>query len=212
MKYSFSTCSKPSGGSIPLSTLEASQDVCCHLDAELRITYCNPAWDRFALANSGGFALSHRVVGSMIMDFVPSELIEFYSAMFADARDAVIAFDYECSSPDLYRRFQMQILPVEQPTGYMVINSLRIEEKMQGRRPALTLCPEYVSDAGIVTVCSHCRRSRRVDAPDQWDWVPANLKPSQLNVSHGLCPTCHAYFYGQWLSKSLDKSLGSSAA
>jgi hypothetical protein len=186
MEYSFSTRSKPSGGSIPLSTLEASEDVCCQLNGDLRITYCNPAWDRFALANNGGLALSHRVVGSMIMDFVPSELIEFYSAVFAKARDAVVGFDYECSSPELYRTFQMQILPVE-PAGYTVINALRVEERMEEKRPAVALGPEYVNDAGIVTVCSH--------------------------ISHGLCPICRAYFYSHWLSKLLDKSTqGNSAA
>jgi hypothetical protein len=211
MKYSFSTHSKPCGGSIPLSTLEGSQDVCCHLNGELRITYCNPAWDRFALDNGGGFALSHRVVGSMIMDSVPSELTEFYSAVFAKARDAVVGFAYECSSPELYRSFQMQILSVEQPTGFVLINALRVEQRMEGRRAALALSPEYVSDAGIVTVCSHCRRSRRVDLSDRWDWVPANLNPTLGNVSHGLCPMCHAYFYGEWLSKSLDP-VGNSAA
>jgi hypothetical protein len=203
MKYSFSTRSNARGGSIPLSTLEASKDVCCQVNRELRITYCNPAWDRFAHANSGGLALSHRVVGSMIMDFVPSELIEFYSAAFASAREAVVEFEYECSSPELYRSFQMQILPVVQPAGYTVINALRVAERMEGKRLAFALGPEYVTDAGIITACSHCRRARRVDALEHWDWVPAILMPTQHSISHGLCPMCHAYFYGHWLSKLL---------
>lgn len=206
MKYAFSTRPKPVGGAIPMSTLESSGDVSCQLNSDLRIIYCNPAWDRFALANNGGLALSDRVLGSIIMDFVPPELIEFYIAAFASARYAVVDFDYECSSPDLYRSFQMQILPIEEPEGYTVINALHVEEGMEGRRPALVLGPEYLTSAGIITVCSHCRRSRRVDAPAQWDWVPANLKPAQRNVSHGLCPICHAYFYGHMLSKLQDRS------
>lgn len=212
MEHTFSIRSKPIGGSIPVSTLEASENVCCQLNGELRITYCNPAWDRFALANDGGLALSDRVLGSIIMDFVPSELIEFYSAVFAKAHDVVVEFDYECSSAELYRSFQMQILPVEQPTGFTVINALRVEETMEGKRAALAVGPEYVTDAGIVTVCSHCRRTRRVDVSGQWDWVPANLKPTQRNVSHGLCPICRAYFYGHWFSKLLDKCQRNSAA
>lgn len=212
MKYAFSTRSKPVGGAIPISTLEASGDVSCQLNSDLRIVYCNPAWDRFARANNGGMALSDRVLGSMIMDFVPSELHEFYRAAFASAQDAVVEFDYECSSPDLYRTFQMQILPVEQPQGYTVINALTLEERMEGKRPALVPGGEYLSDAGIITVCSHCRRSRRVDCSGQWDWVPANLKPPLRNVSHGLCPICHEYFYRHLLSKCQDKSQRHSAA
>src|ERR1700758_239244 len=123
MKYAFSTRSKPVGGAIPISTLEASGDVSCQLNSDLRIVYCNPAWDRFAHANNGGLALSDRVLGSMIMDVVPPELLEFYRAAFARARDTVVEFDYECSSPDLYRAFEMQILPVEEPNGYTVINA-----------------------------------------------------------------------------------------
>ena len=188
-----------------MSTLEASVDSSCQLNSDLRLVYCNPAWDRFALANNGGLALSDRVLGSLIMDFIPPELMEFYRAAFSSARDAVVEFDYECSSPDSYRIFQMQILPVEQPKGYTVINALTVQETMDAHRPPLVLGPEYVADTGIITVCSHCRRSRRVDSPDQWDWVPANLRPAQGNISHGLCPICHAYFYGCMLSTLPDK-------
>jgi len=212
MKYAFATRSKPVGGTLPISTLEASRDVAYQLNSDLQIVYCNPAWDRFALANNGGLALADRVLGSTIMDFVPPELLEFYRAVFASARDTVVEFDYECSSPDSYRTFEMQILPVEEPNGYAVINALRVEDRMEKRRPALLLGPEYLTDAGIITVCSHCRRTRRVDCSDQWDWVPGNLKPVQRNVSHGLCPICHAYFYGHMLSKLPDKSQGHSAA
>lgn len=212
MKYAFSTRSKPLDGAVPTSALEASEDVSCQLNNDLRIIYCNPAWDRFALANNGGWALSDRVLGSMIMDFVPSSLLEFYRAVFASARDAVVEFDYECSSPAFYRIFQMQILPVERPTGYTVINALNVELGIEEKRQALALGPEYLSNAGIITVCSHCRRSRRIDRSGQWDWVPANLKPALRNVSHGLCPICHAYFYGHLLSTSLDKSQRNSAA
>ena len=147
------------------------------------------------------------------MDFIPPELIDFYRAAYASARDAVVEFDYECSTPDLYRVFQMQILPVEQPKGYTVINALTVEEGMEEKRHALVLSsPEYLTEAGIITVCSHCRRSSRIDCSGQWDWVPANLKPALRNVSHGLCPICYAYFYGHMLSKLPDKSQRHSAA
>ncbi len=55
----------------------------------------------------------------------------------------------------------------------------------------------YVDAHRLVTMCAHCRCSRRVDNPDQWDFVPDYLQPklSGVKVSHGLCPVCRAYFY-----------------
>jgi len=205
MKNALSIRPKAIGGVVPVSTLEASNDVSCQLNSFLRIVYCNPAWDRFALANNGELARSDRVLGSMIMDFVPPKLIDFYAAAFALACDNVVEFDYECSSSDLYRSFRMQIVPIDRHRGYTVIHALKHEEAMEGKRPALALHPKYLSDAGIITVCSHCRRTRRVDVSAQWDWVPASLRPAQRNVSHGLCPACHAYFYGHILSRALQK-------
>ena len=51
---------------------------------------------------------------------------------------------------------------------------------------------------GFVSICAHCRCAKRVDNPDQWDFVPQylQLRPeSTPKVSHGLCPVCRAYFY-----------------
>jgi hypothetical protein len=55
----------------------------------------------------------------------------------------------------------------------------------------------YVDRDGLITMCSHCRCSRRVDSLDHWDFVPEYLQPLEpaVRVSHGLCPVCRAYFY-----------------
>jgi len=56
----------------------------------------------------------------------------------------------------------------------------------------------YLQPDGLITMCAHCRCSRRVDLPDQWDFVPDYFQlkgQASLIVSHGFCPICHAYFY-----------------
>ena len=212
MPYSFLTRPKAVGGVVSTGSLEGLSDVACLLNRELRITYCNPAWDRFALANHGERATAESVLGSSIMDFVPIPLIEFYTAAFDSARSNVVEFDYECSSPTTFRSFRMQILPIGHLKSYAVIHSLKIDETATERRQAFVFGREYLNDAGLVTVCSHCRRSRRADAPAIWDWVPAILEPVHKNVSHGLCPVCHEYFYRHMLPASELESHRHSAA
>jgi len=83
------------------------------------------------------------------------------------------------------------------PQGwFLVTNSLIVERSHAG---TATADPNtYVDANGIITNCAHCRCSRRVDSLDQWDFVPEYLQPrleSEVQVSHGLCPVCQAYFY-----------------
>ena len=56
----------------------------------------------------------------------------------------------------------------------------------------------YVQPNGFITMCAHCRCSRRVDLPEQWDFVSDYIDlrgQASLIVSHGFCPICHAHFY-----------------
>ena len=51
--------SEPSFGELSRNTVERSKDVIFMVDAKMRITYCNPAWDEFALANGGEHVVPH---------------------------------------------------------------------------------------------------------------------------------------------------------
>ncbi len=79
---------------------------------------------------------------------------------------------------------------------FVVTNTLVVERPQTGT--AKGDANIYVGVNGFVTLCAHCRCSKRVDNPDQWDFVPEYLKlklESTPKVSHGLCPVCLAYFY-----------------
>ncbi|HEX6881059.1 MAG TPA: hypothetical protein VF135_11890, partial [Terriglobales bacterium] len=175
--------------------LERSQDIACQLDADLSIVYCNPAWDEFALSNDGDAAVSALVCGRSIMDFVPEPLTGFYEAAFQSAKEGIVEFEYECSSGDVFRRFKMQIFANRLLGGYTQLNSLVVADPMDLHRH-LERGHVYVGENGLIRVCSHCRRSRRVHPLEFWDWVPAHLASFQDNITHGLCPVCRAYFYG----------------
>jgi hypothetical protein len=194
--FGFSLLAAANGSSLSSDTLEESGDTACLLDADLTIVYCNPAWDRFALENDGEAATRAHVLGRNLMQFVPDELKPFYDAAFQSARCDIVAFDYECSSPDIYRTFRLILFPQNRTeTGYALVHSLRVEEPIAGRRPVLAPGAAYHLPGQPALVCSHCRRTRRVEAPERWDWVPAYLTPGAEIVSHGLCPVCRQYHY-----------------
>ena len=99
--------------------------------------------------------------------------------------------EYECSSPDQFRKFHMIVYPLKDGRGGLVVNSLVIEKPHDPKhRPAHAAelgC--YTDEHGSLHQCMHCRRARRNTALDQWDWVPAWVAQSPPNTSHGLCQT-----------------------
>lgn len=162
------------------------------LNAELRIARCNPAWDRFAIANDGGQAVSSKVVGAKVLDVVPLALKSFYRTAYGNVqrfrRDWWHVF--ECSSPTVSRAFQMRILSCGDG-GLLTINTLLREVPLEPE-PCGNV-EDYAATDGIVTMCSHCRRVRNLRQSAAWDWVPELLTRERVLVTFGLCDFCAAY-------------------
>jgi len=181
-----------------MQSLQQSEAVSYILDSQYRIMYCNPAWNRFARANGAPQLANEAVVGSDLFAAIPEVLRASYSAAFRYVLSTGRVWEqsYECSSPALFRRFRMRIQLLKPQDWFLVTNSLIVERSHAG---TATADPNtYVDANGIVTNCAHCRCSRRAGSLDQWDFVPEYLQPrleSEVKVSHGLCPVCHAYFY-----------------
>jgi PAS domain-containing protein len=178
---------------VPLETLEASAAVIYATDPELRLIYANPSWDRFAKANRGSHLVRSRLTREPLLDAMRGPLREFYTERFAQALQAAkpVEHAFECSSPQLKRTFHMRILPLRNK-GLLVINSLAAEEPMPSA--AAPAGGEYLDHNGLITMCSHCRRTQRTDVT-RWEWVPAFVEQQPEQVSHGLCPVCLEYHY-----------------
>jgi hypothetical protein len=182
-----------------MRALERSLAVSYVLDSQFRIMYCNPAWNRFAESNGGiPQFTSEAVVGFDLFDSIPDDLRVVYADAFQEVLSTGTIWEksYECSSPALLRLFRMRIHLLKPQKWFVVTNTL-IVERCHARRAA-TDPNAYVDANSILTACAHCRCSRRVDTPDQWDFVAEHLETrpnSPLKVSHGLCPVCRAYFY-----------------
>jgi hypothetical protein len=54
---------------------------------------------------------------------------------------------------------------------------------------------DYADADGIVTMCSNCRRLKRIGQPATWDWVPELLFSGEVLATFGLCEFCTAYHY-----------------
>ena len=199
--------SEPSFGELSRNTVERSKDVIFLVDSKMRITYCNPAWDEFALANGGENVVAARVVGTELMHVIPEPLRGLYAEMFHRCREQHLTFDfdYECSSAEVYRLLHMNVLSLNHVGDLAFINSIRVERKHGAERPPVDPADIYISAHGIISMCSHCRRSRRQDASGVWDWVPSFLKTKEWQISHGVCPVCLSYFHSTFYSTPSTK-------
>ena len=181
-----------------MRALDRSPAVSYIVDARFRIMYCNPAWNLFATSNDGPRLTAESVLGSDLFDAIPDALQPAYSDAFRQVLRTGLVWEqsYECSSPTLFRTYRMRIHLLRPQAWFVVTNTLLVERPHAAT--TTTDANTYVDSNGLVTVCAHCRCSKRVNNPDQWDFVPEYLKlrpDSAPRASHGLCPVCRTYFY-----------------
>ncbi|MBZ5494548.1 MAG: hypothetical protein LAO76_26790 [Acidobacteriia bacterium] len=183
------------------ASVESSPHACFALTESLYICYCNPAWDRFALENGGGAdVLAASVLHKPFLQFVTDELRENIKNLFQRARTfgRLQSQDYECSSAQVFRLYRMQVYPLQSGSGFVVNNSLVVVHPH-----TRAICePDdsiYRCKLGLIHMCANCRRTRRVDDPAAWDWVPAYVAHTRRDATHTVCPFCREYYYGAYL-------------
>jgi len=180
-----------------LRVLEESPAVSYILDSKHRFVYTNPAWDAFAVTNEGPQLAGETMVGCNIFDAIANVLRPVYSDAFRQVTETAEVWGktYNCSSPEHERQFRMKIYFMERRNWFLVTNSLLAERphrKSHGAHEGAYF------DRGIITMCAHCRCSKRVDGTKGWDFVPEYLRLTgmqTLKVSQGLCPVCQEHFY-----------------
>ena len=180
-----------------VKALDDSPTVSYIVDERFRFVHCNPAWDRFASENGGRGLEREKMIGADLFASIPGVLEDAYRKAFQslDATRPVWVKAYECSSPELFRTFQMRIHLLEGLSSrFLVTNPLLVERPHDHPSPASDV---YVTQ-DFITMCAHCRCARRKGTPERWDFVPAYLRLTSANtprVTHGLCPICLVYYY-----------------
>ena len=176
---------------------DADPDVIFCVDADLRITSCNAAWDRFAVANGAPELCRPAPIGHSLFDYIAGPQGAYYEQAYRHVLTQAEPWEhlYECSSPDLYRQFRMRVLPLARQAGLMVINS--IEAEYAHNRIAFAPAKEqYRNTNGLIMMCAGCRRTRR-NSPGEaiWDWIPQFVERMPEEVSHGFCSFCLKQYY-----------------
>lgn len=159
------------------------------------IAYFNKEWKSFAENNEGEPAISEKWgIGAQFFDSVPDVMKSFYMELFRKCRtqQRSVKHTYECSSPDVYRKFQQIIYPLN-TEGYLIVNSLLIKE------PHKTDLVTYASShpaasQDIIHQCANCRKVRHQMLHNRWDFIPQWINEAPAIVSHTLCPACEGFY------------------
>ncbi len=189
-----------------LTALEAETSVVFGLSADFAIAYVNPAWDRFAEANGGtgalrGAGLLGKPLGDALSNSVRTFFCEHYRLALREGRPWEHLF--ECSSPEQYREFLLTAFPLVDQKGLLVVSSLRVEVP-HDRTKCAPIAALYRDERQVFHQCAHCRRMRRNDAAQSWDWVPAWVASPPPHTSHGLCSACTGFYYADSVLEAGD--------
>jgi hypothetical protein len=177
--------------------LDTETSVCFILDEELRIVYCNPAWDSFAVENGAPSLCAQNMVGRLVLDSTTGIVTAYYRSLYAAVlRDGRCrSHEFHCSSPDLQRLFRMDVFSLKAARALLVSCSIRLEQPHSdiSREPTEA---RYRNVDGLIVMCSNCRKTRRAEAAaDVWDWVPQFTAHPPGMVSHGLCNLCLEHYF-----------------
>ena len=186
---------------------EEDSSVICAVGRDLRIVYCNRAWDKFAKENGGHGLERNAIRGREILDFIQPPLRDYYGEVFGRVAASGQGWEhaYECSSATHFRIFHMWIHPLAGCGGLLMVHAPRIRRPHGAERPASPALDDLYVSEGILTMCCHCRRTKR--PAGKWDWVPEYLNAAPALVSHGICPDCVMYFYPDLVQLSGDSGL-----
>lgn len=181
-----------------LRELEAMDTTAYGLREDLTVAYRNGAWTQFAETN--GAPELDRWNGRSILDVFDPSVRGFYEALFrrVQSRGEPEDHAYECSSPARFQRFLMRVVPLAD--GRLLVLHHLAEDRPHDRAPSDLDPAAYLDAHGTASQCCHCRRTRRPDDPDTWDWVPG-LLDREAPVSHGLCPVCFRHYHPRAAAK-----------
>jgi hypothetical protein len=181
--------------------LESHHGVIFGIWADGRLAYTNPAWQQFALDNDGAHLMQSYTIGRSVFPAMNSQLAEFYKGAIQSCLDSQEPwrYEYECSSPEVFRRHQTVAYPLKRE-GLLFVNSLLIEHPINEKTS------KYISDDGLVMQCWRCCRFAQPGELHQWDTI-RNWVSTRLRVSHGLCLICLCYHFPEMSQPIVDDVL-----
>lgn len=171
------------------------------LDRLLAIRAYNDAYVRFGTANGCPDIGRSHGIGCRLIAVLPAAAAEIYVPAYLRAMETGTPFehDYECSSAQVFRRYQQTAYPLRDGLGLVVANHL-VYEAPHAWRPQAT-GPRHFDRDGWLAQCACCRRLRDSSHPEKWDWVPAVVETPHPRTTHTYCLNCLNFYYGDVLGE-----------
>lgn len=184
--------------------LAADHDPACLVDLAGTVLFVNDAWERFAAENGDAGACSAaRLVGTRVVDHLAGdEARGAFAALLERAaqrplrggRPRVVQ-TAECNGPDVARLVATQAVPVLSPTGapvavalvHRVVRRLPIEEV---HAPVDGASRSWRGPGGELVQCGSCRRTRRPEDAEEWDFVPGLVAAPPPDTRFTYCALC----------------------
>ena len=178
--------------------LSARSEPACLLDLEGNLLFVNDAWERFARENGGHFA--DDLVGTSVFEHLRGEtprrmlrgLLRRAAHPLAGARPP--SFTSECNGPEVARLVTTQVARVV--AGADVLG-FALTQRVVRERPVAEVyevvggtTQDFRMHDGTFVQCSCCRRTRRPDDPEAWDFVPALVAAPPPETRFDYCPLC----------------------
>jgi len=176
-----------------------SKRVCAYgLWKDLTVAYLSPGWFEFSNANGGEPSISERWgLGSCLLTGIQEPLRASFEKTYLRCLSEQRPWEhfYECSSPECYRLFQKLTYPLRDSEGLLVFHAIQIERPHEAvDTSSVDVREMYIDDHETLHQCSYCRRVRRVQQPEVWDWVADWAEVSPRGTSHGICEGCFGFY------------------
>jgi hypothetical protein len=184
--------------------IAALREPACLLDPQGVLLFVNDAWERRAAERGGGDRCgSSGVVGRRWLEAIAGEeprrlhAVLLHRALHRQgggSSGAVIHVS-EDNDGDTGRLVSTHLEPVIVPPGTLVGISV-VHRTVRELPIAEVYAPVgggeqgYRDAAGELHQCGCCRRTRRPDAPDEWDYVPALVLVPPSRTVFEYCPLC----------------------
>ena len=178
-----------------LERLESSpQSIYCY-DSDFSLSYFNPSWVEFGLENGSSTDSMQRLLGSNVLENWPSIMAKRFLDIFNQvleledvSESAPPSIRYLCHSPESHREYSMDVLPLKEKAGLLMINHLVVEK--QHEREVHDLPQNYRDQTGYIMQCANCSKVRHSRHQHRWDLVLEFIERPVLQTSHGICPSC----------------------
>jgi hypothetical protein len=179
--------------------IAASHDSIYVLDRLLTIRAYNSGYARFGRLNGCRRVGEDFGLGCKLISVLPPVAADMYVPAYLRAMETGTRcdHDYECSSPQVFRRYHQTAYPLAGGKGLIVANHPVYETPHTWRAHGTS--PRHFDADGWITQCACCRKVRDRAQPEKWDWVPALVEVPHPRTTHGYCLNCLNFHYGDLL-------------